>query len=58
MEGPTCDEFLFSRHGQTQGTVTEALVEYEDVVAQVLVRSLSKRQKFGRNIVMNLAYRD
>ena len=55
---PTCDEFLFFRHEQTQGRVTEALVEYEDVVAQGLVRSLLRYQKFARSIVMNLAYHD
>ena len=38
--------------------VTEASVEYGDVVAQVLVRSLLRRQKFARSIVMNLAYHD
>lgn len=58
MGGPTCDESLSSRHGQTQGTVTEASVEYEYVVAQVLVRSLLRRQKFARSLVMNLAYHD
>lgn len=58
MGRPTCDESLFSRHGQTPGMVTEASVEYEDVAAQVLVRSLLVREKFARSLVINLAYHD
>ena len=58
MGGLTCDESLFSRHGQTQGMVTEASVEYEDAAVQVLVRSLLVRQKFARSLVMDLAYHD
>ena len=58
MWGLTCDESLFSHHGQTQGRVTEASVECEDVAAQVLVRSLLVREKFPQSLIIDLAYHD
>lgn len=54
MGEPTCGESLSSHHGQTQGRVTEASVECEDVAAQVLVRSLLVREKCARSLVLDL----